>query len=331
MESITFSVVIPVYRNEETIPQLLTNLELLARRLPGTLEVVFVIDGSPDRSLERLRERLGQACFDSQVLLLSRNFGAFSAIAAGLQRARGQYLAVIAADLQEPADLPLRFFQTLLMGNCDVVVGQRLGRCDPLLSRMASAIYWRLYRRYVQPEVPAGGVDVFACNRAVRNTLVRLNESNTSLVGLLIWLGFRREIIGYQRLPRPHGKSGWGWQKKLRYLKDSIFAFSDLPIRLLGIIGAVGMLLSLVLSLVIVICRTTGKINLPGYSGVMVTILFFGALQSLSLSVIGEYLWRCFENTKRRPRYIVFQSHGYQPSAAGTGAEDSPQSRRDAA
>src|SRR5262249_58944461 len=103
---------------------------------------------------------------------------------------------------------------------------------------------------------------------------------------------------------------------------DSIFAFSDLPIRLLGVIGAVGIVLSVAVSVVIVICRSTGKINLPGYSGVMVTILFFGALQSLSLSVIGEYLWRCFENTKRRPRYIVLQTRGYSRKARGHRAEN---------
>lgn len=308
METVKYTVVIPVYRNEESIAQLLENLDWLSSQLNGCLEVVFVVDGSPDASYALLRERLPFINFAARVVLLSRNFGSFSAIAAGMDLARGEYLAVIAADLQEPRDLPLRFFQRLLAGDCDVVVGQRMERNDPAASRLLSAVYWGLYRKFVQPEIPPGGIDVFACNRSVRDRLVEFNESNTSLVGLLIWVGFRRAVVGYTRLPRPHGRSGWGFRRKVRYLKDSVFAFSDLPIRLLGVLGIVGIALAIVLSLIIVVARATQTIDVPGYSAVMVTILFFGALHSLSLSVLGEYLWRCFENTKRRPRYIVFDS-----------------------
>lgn len=320
MESVTFSVVIPVYRNEGSVPQLLANLDEVARQLPGRMEVIFVVDGSPDRSFDSLRERLPAASFDSRVVLLSRNFGSFPAITAGLAVARGDYMAVIAADLQEPPELPVQFFQRLLRGDCDVVLGQRQGRGDPLSSRILSAIFWGTYRRFVQPEVPPGGIDVFACNRVVRDTLIELEESNTSLVGLLIWVGFRREVVTYRRLPRIHGKSSWGFKRKMRYLKDSIFAFSDLPLRLMGIVGAVGIVLSLVLALVIVVGKLTRQIEVPGYAAIMVTVVFFGGLHSLSLSLLGEYLWRCFENTKRRPRYIVYQTCAFEARESGRAA-----------
>jgi glycosyltransferase involved in cell wall biosynthesis len=177
---------------------------------------VFVVDGSPDDSYLRLRAGLEHAPFRAQLLLLSRNFGAFSAIRAGLAAGTGDHFAVMAADLQEPPELVVEFARRLSTGRCDVVVGQRTGRADPLLSRVSSAAFWGLYRRFVQPEVPPGGVDVlFGCTRAVRDQIVRMTELNTSLVGLLFWVGFRREAVPYARRERHAGKSGWTWEKKL--------------------------------------------------------------------------------------------------------------------
>jgi glycosyltransferase involved in cell wall biosynthesis len=228
-----YSLVIPVYRNEGTIPELLQALENLDAELSGRLEVVFVADGGSGRSAELLVTSLPNCRFQSQLLLHSRNFGSFPAIHSGLAHASGPYFAVMAVDLQEPPELMLDFFHCLESEPIDVTVGTRTGREDPLLSRWSSAVFWALYRRLVQPEMPAGGVDVFACNLQVRNHLLDLGEANSSLVGLLFWLGFRRREIPYQRLLRKHGSSAWTWSGKLRYLFDSAFSFSDLPIRLL--------------------------------------------------------------------------------------------------
>ena len=158
----------------------------------------------------------------------------------GCARPAGDYLAVLAADLQEPPDLVLEFHRVLNSGEADVVMGHRIGRADPFWSQMLSDAFWRLYRRFVVHDMPKGGIDVFACTRAVRDQLVELKEANTNLIALLFWLGFRRAFIPYERRARLEGRSAWTFGRKLRYAIDSIFSFTDLPIRALLILGAVG-------------------------------------------------------------------------------------------
>jgi polyisoprenyl-phosphate glycosyltransferase len=300
-----YSLVIPVYRNRESLPDLLRQLLSLDERLGRKLQVVFVVDGSPDDSYAWLRQELPRSRLAARLVLLSRNFGSFSAIRAGLAEASGPYFAVIAADLQEPPELALQFFATLSAGEVDVVVGSRESRDDPLPSRLASRLFWSAYRRTIQPEIPAGGIDLFGCNRAFRDHLVRLDETNTSLVALLYWLGFRRTTIHYERRARRYGRSAWTFGRKLKYLSDSVFAFSDLPVRLLFYAGALGLLLSFAMAAAVLVERVTGVIQLPGYSATVLIILFFGALNTFGLGVVGAYAWRAFENTKRRPGYVI--------------------------
>lgn len=300
-----YSLVIPVYRNEESLPELLRVLRNLDEKLEGRLEVVFVVDGSPDRSAELLSGALPDCCFRSQLLVLSRNFGSFSAIRAGLAEARGPLFAVMAADLQEPPELVLEFFRALENEPVDVVLGTRKGRSDPPLRRWLSQAFWKVYRTLVQPEMPPGGVDVFGCNQVFRDHLLSLHERNTTLVGLLFWLGFRRKLVGYERQERRHGKSAWTLGRRLRYTMDSVFAFSDLPIRLLVLVGAAGLLVSLGISAVVFFARLSGLIQVPGYTATVLIISFFGALNLLGLGIIGSYVWRAFENTKERPQALI--------------------------
>jgi len=302
---VKYSLVIPVYRNEASLPDLLDAVQRFDTALGPGFEVVFVVDGSPDRSAEVLSARLEHAALDAQLVLLSRNFGSFAAIRAGLEVAQGEYCAVMAADLQEPEQLILDFFRSLEHEPIDVAVGVRAGRDDPLLSRVGAATFWGLYRRLVQREVPPGGIDVFACNGAVREQLLKLDESNSSLVGQLLWLGFRRKEIRYQRLARRHGRSAWTFSRKLKYLVDSLYAFSDLPIRLLTWAGLAGLAVSVLLGIAVLIAKLEGDIPIPGYAATVLTIILFAALNSLGLGIIGAYTWRAYENTKHRPQAIV--------------------------
>jgi len=313
--ALKYSIVIPVYKNEVFIGKLVDNLEGVACQLNGELEVIFVVDSSPDRSYELLQQRLPAASFHSQLLLLTRNFGSFPAVTAGILASKGDYVAVIAADLQEPPELTLRFFAELENGDCDIVFGQRESRADPWQSKLAARVFWGFYRRFVQRDMPSGGVDVFACNRAVCDVLMTLQESNTSLVGLLMWVGFRRRFVGYKRLLRESGKSAWTIRRKIRYLKDSIFAFSDLPLRLLGYVGMLGMCASAAVGVLTVAAKLAAGIDVPGYAATVSIVVFFGGLNSFGISLLGEYLWRTFENSKSRPRYILLQRNVFSPSS----------------
>ena len=236
---------------------------------------------------------------------LSRNFGSFSAIRVGLEKARGDVIAVMAADLQEPPALVLSFYETLRGNDHDVAFGVREQRSDPWPSRLASNLFWWSYRRFVISDIPKGGVDIFAVTARFRDRLIALTESHTSLLAQLFWLGGRRAFVGYERRARQQGKSAWTLRKKLRYLSDSVFAFTDLPVRMLIAIGSVSMLVAIMLSIVTLVAKLSGLVQVPGYAGTMLVILFFGAFNSLALGVVGMYAWRAFENTKGRPLAVI--------------------------
>jgi glycosyltransferase involved in cell wall biosynthesis len=306
------SLVIPVYKNEANLDRLLAELVKLGARVPGEFEVVFVVDGSPDRCLELLRERLPALPLRTQLISLTRNFGSFAAIAAGLEHVLGDNIAVMAADLQEPPELVLQFFDALSAGRADIVFGVRGSRSDPWHTELAATIFWHLYRKFVIKEMPPGGVDVFGCTREVADQLLRLQGIDTNMVALLFWLGYRREYIVYERQRRLEGKSAWTFGRKLRYSIDSIFNFTDLPIRLLLYCGGLALLLALAGSGFVIYAKLIGEIQVPGYTPIVLGILFFGAMTSLGLGIVGQYLWLGLRISRDRPNYIVrsAEQHG---------------------
>lgn len=307
------SIVIPVYGNAGTLPKLLERLQAIAASLaPDQLEAVFTVDGSPDDSWLILQQTLPLMPFRTRLIAHSRNFGSFAAIRTGLAAATGQYFAVMAADLQEPPELVQTFFSRLRDDACDVVLGVRNSRSDGVFSNLAASLFWGTYRRFVQPAMPRGGVDMFGCNDKVRGAILSLTEANSTLVGLLVWAGFRREIVGYDRLPRADGRSGWSFARKLRYMEDSFYAFSDLPMRLLFWGGGLGILVTIVLSAIVVLARIFGEITVPGYAPTVLIVMFFGALNLFCLGLIGGYVWRSFENSKGRPHALVLRHEHFE-------------------
>jgi glycosyltransferase involved in cell wall biosynthesis len=249
-----------------------------------------------------LIDALARSGARARIVEHSRNFGAFSAIRTGMRFARGQYIAVMAADLQEPPDLIVEFLRRLRSASVDVVAGERASREDR--GDGASKLYWRLYRRFVMSEMPPDGVDVFACTAGVRDVVCSLEDVHTSLVAQLFWVGFRRELVPYDRLPRA-GQSGWSLRRKFRYLSDSVFAFTDLPVRLLWMVGLIGITLGVIIGTIVLIARATGGISVPGYAATILVLVFFLSLNSLGLGIIGSYVWRAYETIKRRPGAIV--------------------------
>ena len=302
---LTFSLIIPVYKNEASLPETVEVVTEISRKVGGKLEAVFVVDGSPDASHTVLSEALERAAFSSQLLLLSRNFGSFAAIREGLRAAQGPYFAVMAADLQEPGDLIVEFFRTLSSEPVDLTLGTRATRADPLAARLSSSLFWKLYRVFVQSEMPPGGVDVFGVNLAVRDKLLGLESVRTSLVGQLVWLGFRTRTIAYSRVARKHGTSAWSWSKKIDYLLDSVFSFTDRPIKALLVTGSLGLLFSVGMGVAVVVAKVSGAVEVPGYAATALMILFFSALNLFALGIVGSYAYRAFENSKNRPAAIV--------------------------
>ncbi|MCB1052564.1 MAG: glycosyltransferase family 2 protein [Acidobacteria bacterium] len=306
------SIVIPVYKNELNIPRLLEALESFTGESEQVTEVVFVVDGSPDGSYALLKNYLQQPKFPSQLITHSRNFGSFEAIRTGMKYARGTFIGVMAADLQEPLSLIKTFFHELESLQFDIVFGYRMRRRDPLVSKFFSAVFWGLYRRFVVKDIPKGGVDVFACNRSVADAVLSIREPNSSLLAQLFWVGFRRTFVPYERLERKEGKSAWGFARKLRYMFDSIFSFSDLPIMLLFWVGVGGMVISSAVSVLVLLAWFVGWTKVSGYTPIMLAMLFFFSVTLFSQGILGFYLWRATENTKDRPQGLVSRHETFE-------------------
>lgn len=300
----SLALVVPIYRNEGSIDDLVRAVDHISRSVAGDFEAIFVVDGSPDRSHALLREKLPGCAFRSQLVNLTRNFGAFPAIRTGLQQSTADVTAVMAADLQEPPELVINFWTRYAAEHYDVAFGVREARQDPMGSKLASTAFWALYRRLVIKDIPKGGVDIFAVSANFRERLLLLNESHSSLLAQLFWLGGKREFVSYQRRERQHGKSAWTLSKKLRYLSDSVFAFTDLPVRMLTALGLLALVVTLFLGVLVIAAKLSGLVTVPGYAGTILTVLFFGALNSLGLGIVGTYAWHAFENTKARPLSI---------------------------
>ena len=299
------SIVIPVYKNEGNVAALLAAMDKLLGSFERRTEVVFVIDGSPDRSYELLRARLSSFPYPTQLIRHSRNFGSFQATRTGMEAARGDLVAVMAADLQEPIELVAGFFAVLDAGEADVVFGTRERRDDPWISRFFSHVFWSLYRRFVNREMPEGGVDCFACNRTVSTALLSIHEANSSLVAQLFWLGFRRRFFPYVRLKREVGKSAWTFGRRLRYMLDSIISFTDLPIMVILWTGLLTFTGAVVYSALLLRAWLYHQVTVPGYTATILTVILFGSLILFTQGLIGLYVWRAFENTKHRPLSLV--------------------------
>mgnify|MGYP001264932897 CR=1 FL=1 len=301
----TNSLIVPIYRNEENIPSLLAALEDLNCQLNGDLEVVFTIDGSPDNSGALLA--MSEKNFTCRIVFHSRNFGSFVAIRTGMEHATGRYMAAMAADLQEPPELILEFFRLLATGEVDVVFGQRTARADPFFKKLFSNVFWGAYRRFVLPSMPRGGVDIFGCTRQVAETILDIEESNGSLVAQMFWVGFRRRFVPYERREREHGKSAWNFSRRFRYMMNSIFSFTDMPILAVLWIGLAGCAVSTLFGLYTLIAWSMGYVTERGYTTIIIFISFFSSITLVVQGILGLYLWQAVENSKRRPLRVVSQ------------------------
>ena len=300
------SVVVPVFHNAASLPDLLGRLQELARRQPGdTFEFVCVDDGSKDDSLAVL-VRLQEAEPRLRVVKLSRNFGSNAALLAGLAHATGDAVATISADLQDPPET-LDAMLACWRGGKKVVLAVREGRDDPFATAFLANVFYRLFRRYAIHTMPEQGFDFFVIDRSVRDLLLQIQESNAYLMGLVLWLGFDHARVPFRREARAarYGRSMWGFGRKLKYFIDSFVAFSYVPIRAASLLGLLVSVAGLAYALFIVVAYFAFDFKVQGWASLMVVLLIVSGAQLLVMGVIGEYLWRNLDETRRRPRFIV--------------------------
>jgi len=305
MNDIQHSLIIPVYKNSASIKHLCESLATIKASIRQNMEIIFVIDGSPDDSLDKILKYRHICQTTTRIIELSKNEGSLIALKAGIDSARGKYIVTKAADLQEPVALTENMLQILKKGNADIVFGLRKSRKDPFISTMFSNVFWFAYKKLVDDNIPIGGVDVIGFNNKVLPHIKNMKESRSSLIEYLFWLGFSKQFVPYGRLERKEGKSAWTFSKKMNYVIDSTFSFSNLPISILFFIGITSFITALLFGVYVVIGKTTGSIHVPGYAATVLVSLFFFGLNAVGLSILGNYIWRIYENTKQRPPYII--------------------------
>jgi polyisoprenyl-phosphate glycosyltransferase len=308
------SIVVPVYHNAPSLPDLLARFcDLAAQNPADTFEFVFVDDGSKDDSFAVL-QRLAQTEPRMRIVKLSRNFGSNAALLAGLNEAKGEAVAAIAADLQDPPELIHEMLEHW-RGGSKVVLAAREDREDDSLTSLFADTFYALFRRYAIATMPKRGFDFFLIDRQVVEILIHIQENNAYLMGLILWSGFDPAVIPYTRLQREkqYGRSMWIFVRKIKYFIDAFVAFSYVPVRAASLLGAALSLAGLIYAIVIVILRLTVGFDSQGWASLMVVLLLVSGAQMVMMGILGEYLWRNLDETRRRPRYIVdrvVQGHG---------------------
>jgi glycosyltransferase involved in cell wall biosynthesis len=306
------SVVVPTY-NEET--NILPFYERTAKVLDATgynWEIIHVNDGSRDQSVDlllQLRER------DARVkcLNLSRNFGSYGAISAGLIHARGDAIACISCDLQDPPELIADFVKGWEQGY-DIVWGVRETRTDPGLKSLYANVFYWIIRKLIWRDFPPGGMDYGLFDRRVID-LYNQTPARNNIPFLTIYdMGFRQQRLPYHRQERQRGTSHWTFFRRVKSAIDVVLDFSYFPIRAVTILGFVISLLSLLYATFVVLNRLLFGVGGDGWTSTMAVISFIGGIQLIVLGMLGEYIWRVAEQVRDRPRFIIMDRYGFEDS-----------------
>ena len=303
------TVVTPAYNEAENLPVLYERLRRAVASLDIDWEWVVVDDHSDDATFEAIMQISRR---DARVrgIRFARNFGAHTAITCGIHHAKGECTAIMAADLQDPPEtLPALLAQW--RAGAQVVWAMRNRReGEKVSTRGFSRLYYLLMRRVVGiRNMPATGADFFLIDRRVVEALRKFTEQNVSILALITWMGFRQATIIYNKQSRMHGRSGWNLEKKLKLAVDSITSFTYQPIRLMSYVGFVTALMGFGYAAFIIV-NALGGARVEGWSSLMVVVLVFSGIQMLMMGVLGEYLWRALDESRRRPRYLIEATAG---------------------
>ncbi len=318
MKTHKLSVIIPVYYNSESLEELHRRLTTLPQSHPSLdLEILYIDDGSGDDSYDVVRRIAAE---DGRVaaLKLSRNYGAFNACLAGLTRASGDCAVIMSADLQDPPELIGEMYDRWLRGT-KVVMAVRARREESFVKVLFSKMYYRVFRALVDNAMPRGGFDFVLIDRIVVDVLCAMQEKNTTLMGLILWSGFKREEIPYTRMQRKHGRSRWSLAKKINYFVDSLLAFTKLPIRVLTVLGLFSSSISFLGIVYILVVTLTGRVTVAGWASVMVVMFFMFSIMIIGLGILGEYVWRGLEEARKRPSFIIESEYRRGAGGASEG------------
>ena len=309
MENIKkLSIIIPMYYEEKVVNECYKRLKQMVEKLKGyDYELIFVNDGSKDNTLNLLEE-IAKNNNKVKIISFSRNFGHQAAVTAGLKYVTGDAIVIIDADLQDPPEEIPEMLKLWEQGY-EVIYGKRKSRKGESAFKLLTAkMFYNTLDALSDVEIPKDTGDFRLVDRKVVNTINEMPEHNKFLRGLFSWVGYKQIPFEYERKERFAGKTKYPLKKMLKLASDGIISFSTKPLKLVGYVGIVSILLSLIILIYSLVSFAFNLNNLTaGWTSIMVTVTFFAGVQLLSIWIISEYIGRIYDESKNRPQYIIDQ------------------------
>ena len=301
-DGIILSIVVPAYNEEEVLPEFHKRLTSVLEEVEGSCEILYVNDGSSDRTLEVLNNFKDPRVW---IIDLSRNFGKEIALTAGLDHARGEAVVVIDADLQDPPELIPKFIEKWQEGY-DVVYARRTARDGETFIKKATAkLFYRFIQGVSRVKIPEDTGDYRLLSRRAVEALKQLRETHRFMKGLFAWIGYPQIAVNYRRDPRFAGSTKWSYWHLWNFAIEGITSFTINPLKIASYLGLTTSIGSFTYALFVIYKTLVFGEPVQGYPTLMVVVLFLGGVQLMSLGVIGEYLGRMFNETKQRPLYLI--------------------------
>jgi glycosyltransferase involved in cell wall biosynthesis len=319
--------VVPVHNEWAGIDEFFEALKAALDVVPLSYEVIFIDDGSEDRTIDKLMA-FRSADDRVKVIRLSRNFGKDVALSAGLEYARGDAVIPIDADLQDPPALIPEMIAKWREGYEVVYAARRSRDGDSLLRRKVTRAFYWVINKVSEVPIPPDVGDFRLLDRAVVEALIRLPEHSRFMKGLFAWVGFKQTAVYFERGSRAAGNSKWSSGRLWNFALDGLISFSSVPLRIWSYLGMIISFFALCYAAFLIWFKLVRGIDVPGYPSLMVVVLFFAGVQLVTLGIIGEYLSRVYNEVKRRPLYLVREAYGFEREAMARD-ENAPRAQID--
>jgi glycosyltransferase involved in cell wall biosynthesis len=308
-KEVYISCVVPVYNEEAVVEAFVADLQRILRELSHRFEIIMVDDGSRDHTLEKISHFPRD--YHVKVLGLSRNFGKEVALTAGLEHSSGDVVIILDADFQHPVEVIPEFLQKWVQGY-DMVYGMGKNReSESYFKRNLTRLFYWIMRKTTQIDVPENAGDFRLMDHKIIAALKQFPERTRFMKGLYAWVGYKSIGLPFEVKERAAGQSSWGLKRLTELAITGITSFSDVPLRVWGLIGFVISLISLIYAIYIVTVTLIYGADLPGFPTLVVAIMFLGGIQLLSIGILGEYIARIFTEVKQRPKYLLQCKAGF--------------------
>jgi dolichol-phosphate mannosyltransferase len=302
------SVIIPVFNEEKNIQNLYDRLSQVMQNLNVSYELIFVNDGSKDASIGLIKV-LSKKYSEVKYIDFSRNFGHQIAVTAGLDKTSGDAVVIIDADLQDPPELIAEMYQKRKEG-FEVIYAKRKNRKgESFLKLLTARVFYRLLAKMTAISIPVDTGDFRMIDKKIVEVLREMPEKSKYLRGQISWVGFNQTFVEYDRQERQAGATGYTYRKMLRFALDGITAFSDVPLKIVTYFGFMVSIIAFFVAIYALLAKFVWENSVPGWTSLMIAILFIGGIQMIAIGIIGEYLSRMNHNIRNRPLYIIRDSN----------------------